>query len=186
MVKGALPIPPPLAAASARELLILWQDEPGCELAQRLPMRWAKLPGDKRGAPAPMGKCHQAGMCRKSSLEVHKEEAGAGGLQHSYKTPLRSPGSKSAPWLLRHDQPTPSEQPGSSSLSLRQTDTSAFLSHCPGFSSMFATSLQHVWLGQSFTAMQHCNTLRDGFLKAPGAYSHWFSSTVWISVNSQV
>lgn len=63
-------------------------------------MRWAKLPGDKRGAPAPMGKRHQAGMCRESSLEVHKEEAGAGGLQHSYKTPsspLQSPGSKSAP-----------------------------------------------------------------------------------------
>lgn len=183
--KAALPIPPPLAAASARELLIPWQDKPGCKLAQRLPVRQARLRGDKKGTPAPMERCHQAGTCRKSSLEVHREEAGAGGLQHSYKTlssPSQSPGSKGAQWLLRHNQPTPSEQLGSSNLSFRQTDTSAFLRHCSGFSSMFATPRQHV------AAMQDCNTLRDRSLKAHGAYSHWFSSktTVWISANSGV
>lgn len=37
-------------------------------------MRRAGLRGDKRGTPAPMGRCQQPGMCRESSLEVHREE----------------------------------------------------------------------------------------------------------------
>lgn len=60
-------------------------------------MRWATLRGDKGGTVAPMGRWQQPGTCRESSLEVHREEAGTTGLQHSYK-PLASPspGSKGA------------------------------------------------------------------------------------------